>query len=304
MVQRETVKAKVKKLPPIHPGEQAKPVFAKCFCQHCNGHIEFDEDYAGLEAACPHCESATELFISREPLPPTTHKSVGYVVVPFFSLVKPMSEKQTAKMVLDMDKWFNSDMKKRYGDSWPEAGITIKEWNGIQENLQREKEGNEAFSKFLYKQQGISPSKIKKADHDPDWSFFFGIGAASNRDLKIEWVKSRIQKALEQNDLEFFIRFGSELKRKPRKNDFDKLSYLLALGWNETVVKNFPPLCGFTDEALLEILKIYTGNKSLTFDQIRKARQRLGLKTKDVEIKGIEIVGDSFRLIGVDKAEK
>ena len=84
--------------------EKHKIMLAKSYCQHCHGHIEFDEDYAGLEAACPHCESDIELLISREPLPPTTNKSVGHIVLPFWSLVKPMSEKQMAKMVLGMNK--------------------------------------------------------------------------------------------------------------------------------------------------------------------------------------------------------
>ena len=52
-------------------------------------------------------------------------------------------------------------------------------------------------------------------------------------------------------------------------------------------------------------LKCYTGNKSLTFDQVRKARQSLGLKTKrHMGKRNRESGGDGFRLIWVDKAEK
>lgn len=279
-------------------------MLAKCFCRQCHGHIEFDEDLAGVKAVCPHCKSDTELFISREPLPPTTHKLVGQVAELYWPLDKPISEKQATAMVLEMDKQFNSDMKKRHGDAWPAEGMTFKEWMEIQKHVQQENEAKEALSKFLAKEIALSPREIKKADSDPDWYFFWGIGADTNRDLKIDWVKDRLQKAIEQNDLEFFVRFGSALKRKPRVHDFDNVSYLLALLWDRFWHK-LPPLSYYTDDALVEILKIYTGNKSLTFDQVRKARQRLGLKTKDIWVKGIERVGASgFRLIWVDKAEK
>jgi|GEM_PF-3036407 len=215
-----------------------------------------------------------------------------------------MSEKQKAKFILETDRLFNEDMKKTHGDAWPAEGMTWKEWMEIQKRLQQEEEAKEAFSRFFKKASGLSPSEIKKADSDPDWYFFWGIGADTNRDLKIDWVKDRLQKAFEQNDLEFFIRFGSALKRKPRLNDFDKVTALLARGWDRSRIKHIPPLSNFTDEALVEILKIYSGDKSLTFDQVRKSRQRLGLKTKDVWVKGIERVGNGFRLIWVDKAEK
>lgn len=277
-------------------------------CQHCHGHIEFDEDLAGVKAVCPHCKSDTKLFISRKPLPPTTHKSVGKVAGLYWSLVKPMSEKQTAKFILETDRLFNEDMKKTHGDAWPAEGMTWKEWMEIQKHSQQENESKKALSMFLAKESGLSPSEIKKADSDPDWYFFWGIGAAINRDLKIDWVKDRLQKAIEQNDLAFFIRFGSALKRKPRGNDFDNVSAFLALFWDgfhKIRLNKFPPLSYYTDDALVKILKIYTGNKNLTFDQVRKARQRLGLKTKDVWVKDIEKVGASgFRLVWVDKTKK
>jgi hypothetical protein len=274
-------------------------------CRQCHGHIEFDEDLAGVKAVCPHCKSDTKLIISRKPLPPTTHKSIGKVAGLYWSLVKPMSEKQTAKFMLELDRLFNEDMKKTHGDAWPAEGIRWKEWMEIQKHRQQENEAKEAFSRFFEKTSGLSPSEIKKSDSDPDWHFFWVIGAAINRDLKIDWVKERLQKAIEQNDLKFFVRFGSALKRKSRLNDFDKVTALLALGWDRSRIKHIPPLSNFTDEALVEILKIYSGDKSLTFDQVRKTRQRLGLKTKDVWVKGIERVGASgFRLIWVDKAEK
>jgi hypothetical protein len=40
---------------------------AKCSCQHCNGHIEFDPDQAGQTIACPHCGLETALFVPSTP---------------------------------------------------------------------------------------------------------------------------------------------------------------------------------------------------------------------------------------------
>ena len=45
-------------------------MIAKCSCQHCNGHIEFDAQHAGQTADCPHCGLGTVLFI---PPPPQVH---------------------------------------------------------------------------------------------------------------------------------------------------------------------------------------------------------------------------------------
>lgn len=200
-----------------------------------------------------------------------------------------------------IERFFKSEWEKAYGEPWPK-GMTIKEWWKLQKYAQQENEANEAFSKFIDKQTGTSPSEIKKADHDPDWSFFWGIGAASNRDLKIKWVTNRLQKAIDQNDFKFFIRFGKALKRKPRQRALDKVAFILATWWT-TWVGKIPPLSWFTDKALLEMLKILTGNEQLEFDQVRKTRQRLKLKTKQVEIKGVERIGNGFRFIWVDKSD-
>ena len=86
----------------------------------------------------------------------------------------------------------------------------------------------------------------------------------------------------------------------------DKVSFLLALGWT-TPLGKIPPLSWFTDKALMEMLKILTGNEKLEFDQVRKTRQRLKLEIKKVQIKGVERMGnkgENFRFIWVDKAEK
>jgi DNA-directed RNA polymerase subunit RPC12/RpoP len=43
---------------------------AKCSCDHCNGHIEFEPDQAGQTIACPHCGLDTLLFLPSTPAEP------------------------------------------------------------------------------------------------------------------------------------------------------------------------------------------------------------------------------------------
>jgi hypothetical protein len=218
----------------------------------------------------------------------------------WFKMKKPTPAEQKC-----IERFIKSEWEKAQGKPWPK-GMTLNEMGEYQLWVLQKNEAKKAFYTIVDKELGISPSEIKKADHDPDWAFFWGIGAASNRDLKIEWVKNRLQKAIENNDLKFFIRFGNALKQKPRQLASDKVSFLLAMFW-ATPLGKYPPFSWFTDEALLEMLKILTGNEQLTFDQVRKIRQRLKLETKEIQIKGVERVGnkgEGFRFIWVDKAEK
>jgi hypothetical protein len=200
-----------------------------------------------------------------------------------------------------IERLIKSEYEKVFGP-WPK-GMTLEDWGRYQLYLFQEDEARKAFHTLCDKQLAVSQSEIKKADSDPHWSFFWGIGTASNRDLQVGWVKDRIHKAIKQNDLKFFVRLGNALKQKPRQLSLDKVAFTLAARWT-TWVGKIPPLSFFTDQALLDMLKILTGNEMLTFDQVRKTRQRLGLKLKDVKIKEVKLVGtkgESFRLVWVDK---
>jgi len=83
-------------------------MFTKCFCQQCNGHIEFDAGYAGMPIACPHCGSQTILSIATEPLPPSkirpettpTETETGCDVLPGPWMKEPMTEKQKGMFTL------------------------------------------------------------------------------------------------------------------------------------------------------------------------------------------------------------
>ena len=52
---------------------QSETRFAKCSCQHCGGHIEFDASYSGMSVKCPHCFETTALLAqeipTQEPMP-------------------------------------------------------------------------------------------------------------------------------------------------------------------------------------------------------------------------------------------
>jgi hypothetical protein len=46
---------------------QSETKFAKCSCQHCGGHIEFDASYSGMSVKCPHCFETTTLLAQKMP---------------------------------------------------------------------------------------------------------------------------------------------------------------------------------------------------------------------------------------------
>jgi hypothetical protein len=83
-----------------------------------------------------------------------------------------------------IEKFFKSEWEKAHGEPWPK-GMTLKEMGEYQLWALQGNEAKKAFHAAMEKAMAMPPSEIKKADHDPDWSFFWGIGAASNRDLKM-----------------------------------------------------------------------------------------------------------------------
>ena len=44
-----------------------KTKFLKGECQHCQGHLEFPAELAGLTADCPHCGQQTDLLLAKPP---------------------------------------------------------------------------------------------------------------------------------------------------------------------------------------------------------------------------------------------
>lgn len=205
----------------------------------------------------------------------------------------------------ELDRLFNSIGKKEWGEDWPTDGLSLEEFRELVTMRESEAESEKAFVGLGYKQLGIKPSDVKKADHDPDWSFFNFAGDLI-RNTKDEWIKSRLEKAIEQNDRKFFIRYGEALKKPEKISRLTRLEVSMVCFWARWA-GDIPPLNYFTDTALLDVLKIMTGNVNLTFEHVRKTRQRLGLKTKTAKIKGVKnlIVNGKkcFKFVWVDKAD-
>jgi hypothetical protein len=49
---------------------------AKCPCQNCNTHLEFDTKDAGQTIACPNCGMDTLLFMPQKPAKPILYETV------------------------------------------------------------------------------------------------------------------------------------------------------------------------------------------------------------------------------------
>ena len=81
-------------------------MLTKCSCQHCNGHIEFDNSHDGLSVKCPHCFEITKLVAPpAEPIAePAAQPRAGNNFRNSFMgdewKSEPMSEKQKAMLIL------------------------------------------------------------------------------------------------------------------------------------------------------------------------------------------------------------
>jgi len=190
------------------------------------------------------------------------------------------------------DEW-----EKHFKQKWPEE-LTLKRMFQVMEaailkNFQ-ETESNLALKRVA--QKTLKPVGINEND---DLPFFMLLSTAKQTDLGVDFILKRIARATIENDSDFFIKFGKVLKLRPQP---DRIDFVLATMWNKRCGR-IPQLSWFTDSALLEILVLITGNKKIKFDQIRKARQRLGLKTKEPKISGVKIVAGGFKFLWVDKSE-
>ena len=81
-------------------------MFTKFFCQHCNGHIEFDNSNDGLSVKCPHCFEITklvappiELIVETAAQPKTANNFQNSFMGDDWKS-DPMSEKQKAMLIL------------------------------------------------------------------------------------------------------------------------------------------------------------------------------------------------------------
>lgn len=141
--------------------------------------------------------------------------------------------------------------------------------------------------------------KVMKADRitSGDEGFFDWLNR-SETNLATDYAVRRITRATKENDREFLAKLGEQVKRKP--SPMSRLEVMMLALWEDAPGK-LRPLQHLTDEAMTDFLQITTRQENLTLDQVRKTRQRLGLKTKRILVTGIERLHkdgkESFRYI-------
>ena len=94
------------------------------------------------------------------------------------------------------------------------------------------------------------------------------------------WVASRIYKAARNDNLDFLCQVADVLNRPPPKKEtaeYERKAWLIRF-WVFSPGQNIPPFCFWTDQAIADFVRIAFRDKNLTFDAIRKIRQRLLLK--------------------------
>lgn len=89
-------------------------------------------------------------------------------------------------------------------------------------------------------------------------------------ETRSDWVKSYAKKALDELDRSFLRELGNVV-RTAKTPTLDRLRWTIVMFWTEKL-HSLPPLCFFSDQALIDLLKIF--NCACTLDQFRKIRGR------------------------------
>lgn len=93
-------------------------------------------------------------------------------------------------------------------------------------------------------------------------------------------VAGHIQRAAQKDNLDFLCRVADVLNRPAAKVEASEMQrkFWLAVCWVCSSRRDIPPLCFWTDQAIADLAVIVLRDKTLTFDAVRKTRQRLLLK--------------------------
>jgi len=114
--------------------------------------------------------------------------------------------------------------------------------------------------------------------------FFWGV--RQNPDLsspeRIRWITE----AAQRNDRAFFERLGKELA--DGASTLDRVDKLLICHWAPIDAPDAAALCDFTDQALHDYVKIICPGMDISFDQVRKRRQRWKLKKRSPRIHSVK----------------
>lgn len=243
-------------------------MITKCPCINCGVVFEFDPErvLSGSVGACPACGKETTFFDTFA----EAKKAINGQL--------ERARQTTFDRQTEAEKSLSALLKKRTPEISDEAKKALSEL--VSRNM---------------------PQELLITEIEKWWMEQFAVmhcQSGETRDLrKFSWP---LVCAILRNDIDFFVRLGKELEKKPA-HYYSAMEWRIALLWEDGFTEFHPPLKYFTDEALLEYLKIAFKNDHLTFDQVRKMRQRLGLQTKEIKITGIERKGKYFRYIWVDK---
>ena len=247
---------------------------AKCDCEHCGGHIAYATELADQKVVCPHCGMKTVTYISQQ----ISEWGKGYAELCEKILKTPPDQ------LTETERAISALLKQ----ALPQID-------------------SDAIIRAALKKVVKGGDKVLKPDEIDDLvsailteRMFSMLLSEDYRNLRP--FKKIIASATDRNDHDFFIRLGKELQRKPR-HSLDGLRIFIAMLWDKGFSGFCPPLKFFTDEGLVDFLKIQPRFSAVTFDQVRKARQRLGLRSINIKgkIKGLEHKGKYFRFRWVDK---
>ena len=104
-------------------------------------------------------------------------------------------------------------------------------------------------------------------------------------------IKDRVKRASENKDTKFFITLGKELSQD-KDNKIGRIENIMIWGWPMSIHQGIPPLCQFSDQALLKFFQT-TVAPYCTYEMIKKIRKRLGLiksGNKRVTVKDGELI--------------
>lgn len=160
----------------------------------------------------------------------------------------------------------------RYKD-WIEVVLSQKEADRA---LAERATGNEQNRKAI--QEALEAGDVKRALEE---RVFHILKWERYRDLQHPDIARLMELARRTGDQKLLVRLGRALDQKPKigHSDLyvDRLSFVLVEWWVQGP-EGRVGLCRLTDKALFEFCKLILNQENLSFDVVRKTRQRWGLK--------------------------
>ncbi len=161
------------------------------------------------------------------------------------------------------------------------------------------------FRKMARKAAQLSPEKQLQL------RMLFSLRFMESRDLRKQPIPEVIAKAVEANDLKFFIQLGTVLsKDSARLEDYHfaqdvaptltRVEAFLLSHW-ATAKDGLPELFYLTPQGLADVCNHYLETRHITAEAVVKLRQRLGLMPFKRQKIDVVRVGNQLRLQQLDK---